>query len=71
MKQSSQSKIQNLYEVFVKLRNHQYSFDKFTKEIFPAKFAEYNTLTKDSDEILKFEKSREEFGLRVDLFKEI
>ena len=28
-------------------------------------------MTKDSDEILKFEKFREEFALRVDLFSEI
>lgn len=71
MKQSSQQKLKTLSEVFFKLQSHQCSFDKFTKDIFLVKFAEYKTFAKDSDEILKFEKVREEFGLRIDLFREI
>ena len=64
-------KMKNLLEIFSKLKEHQISFDHFTQEIFPSKFNEYKTLTKDSDEILKFEKLKEEFGLRIDLFCEI
>lgn len=71
VKQSSQVKLKTLKEVFLKLQSHQLSFDKFTEEIFPAKFAEYKTFAKDSDEILKFEKFKEEFGFRIDLFSEI
>ncbi len=71
MKQSSQLNAKHLWEVFEKIRDHQYSFDRFTKDIFPAKFNEYKTFAKDSDEILKLEKFKEEFGLRIDLFSEI